>query len=354
MYKDISIEESFNIDNPRYIDLRSEKEYLEDTIPGAVNISLFDNKEREQIGMVYKNDGHERAKLLGIKILAPKMEQIYRQIRELAEDKCLILFCWRGGMRSKFMASVLSSLGMNVSRIKGGYKSYRRFVYNYINKDELSLQAVVLHGLTGVGKTQILQMLSSCGLPVLDLESIAANKGSVFGKINMPLSPTQKQFESSIVNKLRSFENANYYLVECEGKRLGKLIVPLPIVNGIKNGRKILLYSSIETRVRRIKKEYVKTEDNIEQFKNAIDKLKKRLGNKNIEELKKQLEVGRIEEVIEYLLLNYYDPLYKYPGSKSAKYDLCVDCRDLSSAVDAIHFYLQKTMKCNRKNQRKW
>lgn len=345
MQHDISIEEALKIPNACFVDLRSEKEYIEDTIPGSVNIPIFSNEERALIGITYKQTGVEKAKELGLRLVAPKLEYIYRRLRDISNKKSLVVFCWRGGMRSQFVLFTFSCLGVPLKCIQGGYRSYRRLVHTYLSQEELPYRAVVFHGLTGVGKTSILKKLMLLDVPVLDLEGLAQHRGSVYGKINMPSSPSQKKFESLIFASLQKFKGANYFLVECESSRLGKLIVPPPIMKQIKNGKKVLLYAKIEDRVARIKREYTNGADfNVPELKNSTSRLEKRLGKVNVQKLNQLLDEHRFEEVFTYLLTKYYDPLYKYPQQPDENYDYCVDCTDLDVAASNIYHYLKKNI----------
>lgn len=343
MYQDISVEEALKLSKVHYIDLRSEKEYQTDSLPGAINVPLFNNEERAQIGTTYKQAGPEAAKQLGLEIFGPKLKSFYVTMRKLSKEKPLVLYCWRGGMRSQFAAGVMDSMGVPVRRIIGGYKAYRKLVYRYLYGERLPHRAVVLYGLTGVGKTHILERLQEMGAPVLDLEGLAHHRGSVYGKIAMPPSPSQKKFESGIAEKLVKFENSNYFIAECESKRLGKLNVPPAVMNTLKDGYKILIYAKLRTRVQRIIEDYtVGPNHNIEELQVSTSKLVKYLGRQKVAELNSMLAAGNFEEVFTYLLVNYYDKLYKYPETHDDSYDLCVDSEDLDLAAQKIYDYIIK------------
>lgn len=346
MGKDITIEEALNMENVCYIDLRSEGEYQEDTIPGAINIPIFNNDERAAIGTTYKQIGVEEAKELGLKIIAPKLMSIYKQLRDLSTQKTVVIFCWRGGMRSNFVLSAISSLGIPLLRIIGGYKSYRKFVVQYLSQEKLPHKALVLNGLTGVGKTDVLKELIDLKLPVLELEGLAAHRGSVYGKIGMHESPSQKCFESKIVQKLRACEKEKYFLVECESKRIGKLLVPQVVLNTMADGYKILLYAKLSNRVARIIKDYTQGENNnIEELKKSTSLLSKRLGNKKVAALNHMLDEHKFNEVFSFLLTNYYDPLYKYPEQQDDRFNLSVSTDDVNVAVEKILAYINKNFK---------
>ncbi|ABO50453.1 Rhodanese domain protein [Desulforamulus reducens MI-1] len=337
MLKDIFINQALQQNDACFIDLRSEGEFAEGSIPGAINIPLFTNEERAKVGIVYKQVGTEAAKRLGLEIASPKLPALYDDISKLAKDKTVFLYCWRGGMRSKYAASILNTLGINLYRIQGGYKAYRKHIHAYLDQDLIPHKCIVLHGLTGVGKTIVLNNLNRFGIPVLDLESIACHRGSAYGKIGLPESPSQKDFESSIVQTLIRAEDKGMVAVECESRRVGKLIVPTSVFNAMSQGYRVLMYASIEKRVQRIIDEYTKGPDNnIEMLKLSTALLKKSLGNKTVEELNQKIDERKFEEVIPYLLTKYYDPLYKYPDSPNDEYDLSVDCDDLNEATGII------------------
>lgn len=337
MVKDISITEALKSKDVCFIDVRSEGEFEEGSIPGALNIPIFNNMERAKVGTAYKQVGPDEAKSLGLEIASPKLPELYSEIHKLTAEKQVMLYCWRGGMRSKYTASILESLGLNVSRIKGGYKAYRRYVHNYLDFETIPHKCIVLHGLTGVGKTIIIQKLKEQGLAALDLETIACHRGSAYGNISMPDSPSQKDFESQVVQDLVKAEEKGIIIIECESRRVGKLIVPSAIMKSMSMGYRILLYASMDVRVDRIIADYTSgPNNNIEELQYSTSLLKKSLGNKVVDDLNKKIAEKNFAEVIPYLLTNYYDPLYKYPEKPSTDYDLSVCTDEIESATNQI------------------
>lgn len=342
MYRNIKLDEAMSMSNKIIIDVRSPGEFNEVTIPGAINIPLLDNVERSLVGTVYKHEGITAARELAMCIISPKLPAIIRGIKEVAQEKAIVLFCWRGGERSSFMASILDFMGYKVYRLVGGFKAHRHYVREYLERDKLPLKAVVLYGLTGVGKTEALNRLAQKGMPVLDLEGLSCNRGSVFGKIGMPPTPGQKTFEALIVEKLKNAEPYGLFVVECESYRLGRLYVPPSIMNAIENGYKILLYDSLEGRIERIKKMYTpgNNKDLIEALRNSFNRLVKRLGKTKVNDLMKLIESGKIELAIKHLLLKYYDPLYGYPDSPDNSFALSLSTKDMRNAVSQIEAFL--------------
>lgn len=341
MYKDITIREVLELDEALLIDVRSEGEYSEATIPGAVNIPVLSNEERAAVGTLYRHEGPDPARRLGLKLVSPKLSEKVAAVDKLADGRKLAVFCWRGGQRSQFMASVLDTMGYPVYRVTGGYKAYRRYVNEYLDRGELTQRAVVLHGLTGVGKTEVLVRLGQKGLPVLDLEGLAQHRGSVYGKIGLPPSPTQKAFESNIVKFLSGIGDEGVFVVECESRRVGNLLVPPPLMNSIKKGYRVLLYASLENRVKRIREVYTDGPgENIKELQEATSSLEKRIGRARVEELNRMLAERNFDSVFAYLLKSYYDPLYKYPDGPSDEYHLSVDTNDVEAASTSIHNFV--------------
>jgi tRNA 2-selenouridine synthase len=174
------------------IDVRSEKEYGHGHIPGAVNLPLFSDEERVVIGTIYKNSGREASVLKGLEIAGPKLAGFVKKLHKITDQKDILVHCWRGGMRSESMAWLFGQAGYKAHVLEGGYKAYRRFI-----REELSrpLTYIILGGLTGSGKTELLHMLGRAGEQILDLEKLACHKGSVFGGLGQPGQPANEQFE---------------------------------------------------------------------------------------------------------------------------------------------------------------
>jgi tRNA 2-selenouridine synthase len=245
-------------------------------------------------------------------------------------------------MRSKSICNVLTTLQVkNVYRLSGGYKAYRKFVINYIQNHVKDFKFVVLHGLTGVGKTIIIDKLEEDNISVLNLEKLAKNSGSVFGDLLFEgKSPSQKQFESLLFNDLY-YNDKKYVVVESESKRIGSINVPDSIMKSMKKGYHILIKTSLQNRIINIYSDYIKEDCKIdEKLIKCIKHLNKRLGNKNVEILISRIQSGDYEFVIEFLIKNYYDPLYKYSIDKIDRTDLTIDYNKINDAVDKIKDFI--------------
>jgi len=290
------------------IDVRSPSEFADSTIPGSLNIPLFDDAERAEIGTIYKQTSVEAAKERGLEIVAAKLPAFIRQFSEVTGDK--VVFCWRGGMRSKTTATVLSLMGIHAYRLTGGYRAYRKWVVDTLEAIDFRPPLYVLHGHTGTGKTVILRELKSRGYPVIDLEGIAGHRGSIFGHIGMP-AHNQKTFDALLLNELTQYAEAPYVLIEAESSRIGKTVLPGFLIRSKEEGRHIWLEMPAEARVRHILADYLPQEHEAEIL-DAYRRIKSRIHTPIAHEIEGCLLTRRYDKAVAMLLEHYYDPRYSY------------------------------------------
>lgn len=341
MLQDISVKELYKLNRAVYIDVRSEKEFSEGTIPGAVNIPIFNDEERSRIGTVYTRESPKKAKEIGLEIVSGKLPVLFKQIENLAGHDPVMLFCWRGGMRSKSLAVVLDLMGLTVYRLNGGYKAYRRSLVEYFEAD-FPFHTIVLRGNTGTGKTELLLRLKQEGYPVIDLEGLSNNRGSVFGSAGLGVQPSQKQFDALLFQEISRYQKYPYLLLECESKRIGRVTLPNSLFQAMQKGKQILIYDTISQRANRLVKEYTLNPGMLDELKTALERLKKRLGKANIEELLDYLDREEYEKFAIKLIKEYYDPLYGYPNQESADFDYCVLNDSIDNGIEKIKSYLNK------------
>ena len=185
------------------LDVRTPAEFNQGHIPGAFNLPLFTNEERVLVGTTYKRTGREQAILLGFELTGPKWAGFIRQALDIAPQKKVVVHCWRGGMRSAAMAWALDLYGFDVTLLEGGYKSYRRWAHRQF---ETPVPLCIIGGMTGSGKTRILQQLRTLGQQVIDLEDLAQHQGSTYGTLNRLVQPTQEQFENNLAGQLSQLD----------------------------------------------------------------------------------------------------------------------------------------------------
>ena len=333
----ITIEKALELRAPLFIDLRSPCEYEEAHIPGAINIPLFDNLERSLIGTVYRETSNQAAVDKGFEIVAPKLPDIYNQIKPYSSEREIVLYCWRGGMRSQAISQVFDLLELPHCRLSGGYKAFRRHVCNFF-AEEFKQEIIVLHGLTGAGKTEMLQELSKKEYPVINLEALANHRGSAFGHIGLGKTPSQKQFEGLLFAECRKHREAKRIAVECESRSIGSLQLPDGFFNAMQTGRKVLVYDSLQNRIERLVATYAEScsLENEEQLAAALHSLRKRLGNTATDDLLRLVKSHDYREVAHRLLVGYYDPLYRYPDKPSPAYELNLNAGDMEQAIASV------------------
>lgn len=307
-------------ENIGIIDVRSENEFMDDHLPNAVNIPLLNNEERAIVGTIYKQIGPKEARFKGVSIVSPKLEDFINKIKGVADlYKDCIIYCWRGGLRSEASVTFARLAGITVSRLSGGYKTYRNEVIRFINEDIYKYRFITVYGPTGSAKTKILELIDSEQYPFLNLEKYASHKGSSFGHIEEKNYPfvTQKNFESKIYYKFISHIN-RLILTEGESKRIGKVVIPPTLFDRMINGIGVLFNPPLEFRIDFTVKNY-NPSDNIPEIRKSLENIKRYIHPDTYNELLKLLDNDDFSKFTEILLVKYYDPLYKnsYKGKAS-------------------------------------
>lgn len=294
-----------------FVDVRTSSEFMEATIPNAVNIPIMDEKERHEIGTVFVNDDRWKAKRMGIISGSKKLPDIYVKIEELySRYDNVVLFCARGGYRSKVLFYIMRSMGFSIYKLKGGYKEYRGYINNNLPRLIEDARFLVLSGKTGCGKTKILHELEKIGVDTLDLERYANHRGSLLGDIGLGKQNSQKMFESLIYHKLKEGEG-RIFVVEGESKRIGRIIMQGYIYNKISGSKTVLIESPLDYRVNTIMDDYV--DNNNEELMNHVGLLSGYISKERIENLKEKIKRNEYTYVIEELMKNYYDINYRLP-----------------------------------------
>ena len=287
-------------------DVRTPEEFQKGHIPGAVNLPLFSNEERKVVGISYKKNGREEAVQQGIQFVQPRLLEYIDRARNFSDRKEILLHCWRGGLRSSSLAWLFDLAGFSTGVLKGGYKSYRRYVSQVFEK---SLKILVLGGLTGSGKTDILRILQARGQQIIDLEELANHKGSAFGSFGQEKQFTNEQFENNFASKILALNSSLPVWVEDESRKIGSNQIPDGFFRQIRSARLIFIQSGKDIRVNRLIKDYSLYD--AAALEESILRISKRLGGLNTKKAIESLHAGDFARVVE-IVLTYYDKTYSY------------------------------------------
>jgi len=304
----ISIEDFVQLhrDGRVAFDARSPGEFEHGRIPGALSLPLLNNDERAQVGTIYKQKGHDAAVLKGFDLVGGKFGDYIRKAKELSKEKQVTLYCWRGGMRSNIMAWLLEKGGFHVTLIRGGYKSYRRWALSQLAKNR---NIVIVGGMTGSGKTDLLLELERSGEQVIDLEGLAHHKGSAFGALGQKPQPTIEQFENELALRWHKLDADKITWIENESRSIGSMIVPAHVYELMCKAPMIEVLLDRKKRSERILNEYGSFSKEV--LIANTKKLEKRLGGLRLKEALEKLESGLMTEWVD-IMLDYYDGLYRY------------------------------------------
>ena len=293
------------------VDVRSPGEYSYGHIPGAVNIPLFDDLQRAEVGTVYKKEGNLKAVIRGIDLAAPEMSAKLKSAVALARDKSLLTYCWRGGMRSEAMAWLFSMGGLTPLLLEGGYKAYRNHILTDLGRKR---NFIILGGLTGSGKTYILKYMMSSGMQVTDLEGLASHKGSAFGALGQQPQPSSEHFANLLYSDLSGKKEEDPVWLEDESRNIGTVFMPDGFYDVMQSAPVIALMMSIETRIPRLLREYASFPP--EQTIASVMKISKRLGGDRTRAAVEAIQKGDFATAIR-ITLEYYDKSYYYALSRS-------------------------------------
>ena len=297
------------LDSHLPVDVRTPLEYAEDHLPGAINVPLLSNEERVEIGILYKNDGPHAARRRGLELTAHRFPEMVRAIARAAQGRPLLVYCWRGGLRSKTVASILDLTGYQALQLEGGYKSFRNQVTAYFVPFVPPAPMVVLHGMTGTGKTTFLLRLKELGHSVVDLEGLACHRGSAFGQLGLEQTLSQKRFETLLWDALRKAPAGVPLIVEGESERIGRVSLPGDFYQKMAAGVRVWCHAELATRVGRLIEEYGLPEYQVEMAV-ALQRIRKKLGGKRCDELAVNLERWELEPFMTGLVCDYYDKVY--------------------------------------------
>ena len=239
------------------VDVRSPAEFALDHIPGAVNCPVLDNEERAHVGTLYKQNSPFAARKVGAALVAKNLARHIDTHFAFRDERWTpLIYCWRGGKRSRSMAHVLREIGWNAATLAGGYQSFRRAVLAQLEELPSHLEYRVVCGPTGSGKSRLLQALARQGAQVLDLELLAQHRGSVLGDMPGMAQPSQRMFESRLWHALRGFHPGTPVFVEAESRKIGNLRIPDKLLKHMRDSACIRIEVPLAARVRFLLDEY--------------------------------------------------------------------------------------------------
>ncbi len=293
------------------IDARSEDEYAEDHLPGAVNWPSLNNEERATVGTLYKQVSPFEARKRGAALVSANIARhIEREVLDKPKDWKPLVYCWRGGKRSGSLSLVLDQIGFRVHLVEGGYKAFRSAVLEDIPRLAAALQYRVVCGPTGSGKTRLLHALREQGAQVLDLEGLAHHRSSVLGLVPGQKQPSQKHYDTRVWQALRGFDPARPVYVESESKKVGNVSVPEALILAMRASPCIDLRLDDEERVALLMEDYDWFVKDPDFFCDRLATLTELRGQAVVDGWQARARGGRTPEVVRELLVQHYDPMY--------------------------------------------
>lgn len=315
------------------MDVRSPGEFLQGHMPGAVSLPLFTNEERSVIGKLYLQQGSTEAVAKALEMIRPKFKQLADAAYTFAPGGESLMYCWRGGMRSNSMAWLLNTAGISTATLRGGYKSFRRFAHVFFEKP---FNLLVIGGMTGSGKTEVIESLEDKGYQVIHLERLASHKGSVFGAIGMNPQPSTEQFENALFMQLWQLDPNQPVFIEDESLSIGKVFIPRPFFDQLSSAPLVKLVVPMEHRIMRLVKQY--THGNAEQLTVAVQHIEKRMGTENARAVIELIRSNNMTAAVERIL-KYYDKLYTrsmQQHQRTGNYELEFSTGPVSVIADKI------------------
>jgi len=325
------------------LDVRSPGEFAEDHVPGAENLPVLDDAERAEVGTIYVQQSRFLARRIGAAHVARNIAcHLEGALADRPGSFHPLIYCWRGGQRSNAMATILSQVGWRVTLLAGGYKTYRRVVQQRLYEGREDLKFVLLDGHTGSAKTEILHRLADRGLQILDLEGLAAHRGSLFGAIPGRPQPSQKLFESRLLQALDQLDPTRPIVVEAESSKIGERMTPPLVWKAMQAAPRIEVRAPREARARYLVRAYPEMTEDHEALEAIFARLPVYPGQKRLENWRGLADAGDFEDLAAALMEHHYDPAYDRSSRKDDRTHLgMVEVGDLDtdsqeSAADEI------------------
>lgn len=299
------------------IDVRTPSEFAEDHIPGAINCPVFSDEERIIVGTLYKQKSPFEARKVGAAMVARNIaHHLETRFSSYPKSWRPVIYCWRGGQRSGAMSIILSQVGWAAHKLDGGYKTYRRDVLEQLEKRPQHYDFRVVCGPTGSGKSRLLTALAQNGRQVLDLEGLAQHRGSMLGRLPELAQPSQKRFDSTLLQTLQEIDPARPVYVEAESNKIGLITLPPALVAAMHQGECLLVETPLEKRVEGLLEDYLHYVKNPQLLIAHMQNLHRFHGEKQLQHWTSLIQAGDFATMVGELLSLHYDPSYLRATSK--------------------------------------
>ncbi|MBT7733175.1 tRNA 2-selenouridine(34) synthase MnmH [Rhodospirillaceae bacterium] len=307
------------------IDVRSATEYAEDHIPGAINMPVLNDAERAEVGTMYKQVGSFEAKRRGAALVSRNISyHLETELANAPRNFSPLIYCWRGGQRSRAMAQILSEIGWKVTLLEGGYKTYRKQVLVGLDEIPATLRPIILRGRTGLAKTRILRAAAKLGTQVIDLEGLAAHRGSLLGSVPGFDQPSQRKFESRIFDVMRQLDPVRRVVIEAESNNVGACHVPAELWRSMGRSQSIQITAPIAARVEFLLGDYQHLMTEPERLNPLLDWVAARVGKEAVLRWRKAISDGDWTGFVTSVLEDHYDPAYDRSAAKHGHKDICL------------------------------
>ena len=327
------------LDSHCIVDVRTPLEFAEDRLPGAINVPILTNEERVEIGIIHKQSGPQQARKRGLELTCGRFAAMVDEIAGHAAGRPVLVYCWRGGLRSQAMAILLETTGHAVYQLRGGYKAFRAQVIACFEQLTPPIPLIVVHGMTGTGKTTFINGLDQQKWTTIDLEGLACHRGSAFGSVGLEQTLSQKRFETLLWDAFRHAPVDRPIVLEGESPRIGAISLPGRLYEAMSAGIRVWCSASLETRVNRLAVEYAR-EEYREAMAAALLRIKKKLGGQCFAELSGMLAAWDVQGLGRGLIEYYYDKLYY--KHRPWMPELEIDLEDFSVAEQSLERFWEE------------
>lgn len=299
------------------IDVRSPAEFEDDHLPGAISAPVLSNEERAIVGTMYRQESAFQATRVGAAMVARNLAQhLETTFADKPRDWAPLVYCWRGGKRSGSVTAWMNLIGWKACKLRGGYKAWRRHVMDLLDRLPPTFQFKVVAGPTGSGKTRLLHGLQDAGAQVLDLEGLAQHRGSAIGALPHTAQPSQRHFETMLVEVLQGFDPEQPVFVEAESFKIGQIKVPDALMTSMRRGECVVVEASMEERIHYLLEDYAHLFDEPDGFKAQLGQLVGMHSKATIAAWQSCVDARDAEHLFRQLVAEHYDPGYRRSSHK--------------------------------------